>query len=70
MYWYERKENKNGREFQMWFLRYIPRENEEARNGKKSGSKKNNKTRKNDKTVKTLKNKTRKSSGFLEQLGF
>ena len=68
----ELKDKRNSREFEMWFLRYIPRENEENKNGngKKLSKKKSTNSSKTVKKRQTRKNKTRKSSGFLANRGF
>jgi hypothetical protein len=67
------KDNRNGKEFQMWFLRYIPRENDEKKNGNNKKSQTKTATKSSQKTTKknkkASKNKTRKSSGFLANLG-
>lgn len=68
------KDNRNSKEFQMWFLRYIPRDNEENKNGNKEKSHTKTDKKTSQKTTKknkqTSKNKTRKSSGFFANLGF
>ena len=69
----ELKEKKNSKDYNMWFLRYIPGENQERKNGKGTNNKKVKSVGTQRRTAKAKKERIRKNAitrRVTKMLGF